>query len=170
MKSPRWNAAPRVGLRASLPNFETILHWRASRWFETEGLTAEAIQHALAAQDWERAGDLIQSISTEFLKRGEVLTVIGWFRSLPEGMLLSDPKLCFGYCWPLLLTGQYDVAAPLLERTEQAGKEIPSWEKFLLLKPTLREQWATTIAWLSSPNGRWNCCRKVQFLPGASSR
>lgn len=114
-------------LRASHPNLETELHQRASHWFETEGRTAEAIQHALAAQDWERAGSLIQSINTDFLKRGEVLTVIGWFQSLPEEMLLSNPELCFDYSWSLLLAGQYDVAAPLLKRVEQAAKDIPAF-------------------------------------------
>ena len=42
-------------------------------------------------------------------------------------MLLSNPKLCFDYCWPLLLATQYDVAAPLLERVEQAAKDIPEF-------------------------------------------
>jgi LuxR family maltose regulon positive regulatory protein len=114
-------------LRASHPNLETELHQLASGWFEAEGLVAEAIQHALAAQDWERAGSLIQGISTDYLKHGEVLTVVGWFQSLPEEMLLSNPKLCFDYCWPLLLAGQFDMATPLLERLEQAAKEIPAF-------------------------------------------
>jgi len=112
-------------LQASHPNIESELHQRASQWFEAEGLTAEAIQYALAAQDWERAGNLIQSVRTNFLDRGEALTVIRWYQRMPEEMLLSNPKLCFDYCWPLLLATQYDLAAPLLERVEQAAKDIP---------------------------------------------
>ena len=114
-------------LRVSDPDLENELHRRAGRWFEAEGQTAEAIRHALAGQDWKRAGSLIQSVSTDFLKRGEVMTVIGWFQLLPEEMLLSDPKLCFDYCWPLLLAGQYDAAAPLLGRLEQAAKNMPAF-------------------------------------------
>jgi LuxR family maltose regulon positive regulatory protein len=114
-------------LRISHPAFEIELHQRASCWFEAEGLTGEAIQHALAAQDWRRAGALIQSISAYHLKRGEVLTIIGWFQSLPEELLLSDPRLCFEYCWPLLLVGHYDVATPLLERLEQSAINIPAF-------------------------------------------
>lgn len=114
-------------LRTFYPGFEIELHRRASCWFEAEGQTGEAIQHALAAQDWRRAGALIQSICSDFLKRGEVLTIIGWFESLPEEMLLSDPRLCFDYCWPLLLASQYNQAAPLLERLEQAATHIPAF-------------------------------------------
>ncbi len=114
-------------LRASDPNLENELHRRAGQWFEAEGQTAEAIHHALAARDWRRAGILIQRISPELLKRGEVLTLIGWFESLPKEILPSDPKLSFDYCWPLLLAGRYDAAAPLLESVKQAAREMPDF-------------------------------------------
>jgi len=101
------------------------LHYRASQWYEQHDFPADAIQHALDAQDWNRAGDLILSNNSEFLKRGEVLTVIRWFQMLPEDVLQTNPRLCFDYCWPLLLAGQFDVARPLLERVEQMTGEIP---------------------------------------------
>jgi LuxR family maltose regulon positive regulatory protein len=106
---------------------EVALHGRASRWYEQHGFPADAIQHALAACDWDRAGNLIQRASTEVLKRGEVLTVIRWFQALPEEVLLSDPKLCFDYCWTLLLAGMFDVARPLLERSEQVAADNPEF-------------------------------------------
>ena len=106
---------------------EVLLHQRASQWLEEHGYVADAIHHATAAGDWERAGTLIQRHHTGYLKRGEVLTVIGWFQSLPEKILLSNPKLCFEYCWPLLLASQYDLAAPLLEGVEQAAQDIPAF-------------------------------------------
>src|SRR5262249_20241268 len=34
------------------------LHRRASAWYEQQGLVVEAVQHALAAQEWERAARL----------------------------------------------------------------------------------------------------------------
>ena len=101
------------------------LHHRASQWYEQNDFPADAIQHALYAQDWNRAGDLILSNNSEFLKRGEVLTVIRWFQMLPEDVLQTNPRLYFDYCWPLLLAGQFDVARPLLERVEQMTGEIP---------------------------------------------
>ncbi len=35
------------------------LHLRASEWFKNEGLVTEAVNHALAAHDWERVAQLI---------------------------------------------------------------------------------------------------------------
>ena len=101
------------------------LHLKASLWFEGNGFVSEAVGHALSAQDWERTGGLIQSINDDYLKRGEILTLINWFQSFPENFLLSNPSLCFDYCWPLLLTTQYDLAASLLEHVEQAAQEHP---------------------------------------------
>jgi ATP/maltotriose-dependent transcriptional regulator MalT len=114
-------------LRATDPGLETEVHKRASLWFDAEGLKEEAIRHALAARDWPRAATLIQSASADLLKRGEVATVIGWFQALPEDALLADPALSFNYCWPLLLAGQYDAAAPLLERVEQVARQSPAF-------------------------------------------
>ena len=37
------------------------LHLRASEWFENEGLITEAVHHALAQQDWERAARLMEN-------------------------------------------------------------------------------------------------------------
>jgi len=112
-------------LLVSQPAAVIGLHQKASQWYEAEALLPEAIQHALSAKDWERAGKLIQKTATDFLKRGEVLTVIGWFQSLPEEILLSNPRLCFDYCWPLLLASQYDQAAPLLQHLEDIAQDIP---------------------------------------------
>jgi LuxR family maltose regulon positive regulatory protein len=101
------------------------LHEKASLWHERNGFVSEAVGHALSAQDWERAGKLILSVNEDYLKRGEVLTLIHWFQSLPEKIILSNPKLCFEYCWPLLLTTQYEKAGPLLEHVEQAAQAHP---------------------------------------------
>ena len=107
---------------------ESELHQRASQWHEKNNFPSEAIQHALAARDWKHAADLISANNNPMLKRGEVMTVIGWFQSLPEEMLLSNPKLSFDYCWPLLLAARYDEAAPLLEQVERVAKDIPEFQ------------------------------------------
>ena len=98
------------------------LHLRASQWYAKNGFRADALSHALAASDWERAADLILSIGTDMLKRGEVITLLGWYQSLPEGFIRAHPQLCVEYCWPLLLTGKADVAESYLALSEQAAQ------------------------------------------------
>ena len=47
-------------LMAEQPDLVATLHRRASEWYEQNGSAAEAIRHALAAGDFERAADLIE--------------------------------------------------------------------------------------------------------------
>src|SRR3712207_6032349 len=46
------------------------LHLRASEWCEENGLVAEAVRHALTAEDHERAADLIERVVGEVWFRG----------------------------------------------------------------------------------------------------
>jgi LuxR family maltose regulon positive regulatory protein len=96
------------------------LHQRASRWYADNSLPADAVRHSLAASDWERAAALILSISTIMLQRGQVTTLLGWFRALPDELVRAHPRLCVEYSWPLILTEQIDSAESFLFRVEQA--------------------------------------------------
>ena len=98
---------------------DALLHQRASQWFEAEGYLAEAIQHALLAQDWMRSAQLIGRASDRMFKQGEIVTLIGWLEKLPREIILSVSELCMTYTWALLLAGKYDLAAPVLERAEK---------------------------------------------------
>jgi LuxR family maltose regulon positive regulatory protein len=114
-------------LRIDVRDAERDLHIRAGDWFEKNGYFAEAIQHAISAQDWSRAKSLLQRVNSDMLKRGEVATLIRWYSSLPEAVLMADPRLCFDYCWALLVAGQFSTAAPLLEHVEQTARSIPEF-------------------------------------------
>ena len=47
------------------PEQMPILHQRASAWCEQNGLRADAIRYALAAEDFTRAADLIELVWPE---------------------------------------------------------------------------------------------------------
>jgi LuxR family maltose regulon positive regulatory protein len=96
------------------------LHGKASRWYESNEFIADAIHHALEAQDWERSATLIEKIAEDLLKRGEVMTLMGWFRALPDEALRSHPQVYTGCCWSLILTGQFNLAETVLEYAEKA--------------------------------------------------
>ena len=99
------------------------LHDQASQWYEQNDFAAEAIQHAIAAQNWDRTARLLSQVNDEMLKTGRTTTLVRWYSALPENILLQDPRLCFDYCWPLLLTGQYDRAAELLDHVEALAQD-----------------------------------------------
>src|SRR5919112_4262641 len=70
------------------------LHQRAGGWFEEEGLVPEAIHHALAARDWERAIRLIGSSGMTVVLSQQGQTLLGWIDKIPEELGRERPVLC----------------------------------------------------------------------------
>jgi LuxR family maltose regulon positive regulatory protein len=61
------------------------LHRRASHWFASQELWTEAIQHAVAAGDTEQAASWIKNTAMALVKKGDLLTLLGWQRLFPMG-------------------------------------------------------------------------------------
>jgi LuxR family maltose regulon positive regulatory protein len=90
----------------SIPDV-SVLHRRASSWFEQQGLLEEAIGHALAGGCDDKAADLIQWAVEPLAFRGETQTIGTWLRALPETTLRAQPQLSLQYSW--LLADMHDL-------------------------------------------------------------
>lgn len=95
------------------------LHRRASIWFEQQDLSQEAIEHALDAQDYPRAIDLIGKISRSMFNRGEEGKLDSWLDQLPRDLLLQNPRLCLAHAYILVLFNHLSEAEPWLENMEE---------------------------------------------------
>jgi ATP/maltotriose-dependent transcriptional regulator MalT/class 3 adenylate cyclase len=98
------------------------LHRRASAWYEQQGLIAEAVQHALAAQDWERAARLSEEHGLRLILRGQIHTGLGWLNALPEACIQMHPLLCIVHAIGLMLSNQ---AAAAEVRLQDAERGLP---------------------------------------------
>jgi LuxR family maltose regulon positive regulatory protein len=83
----------RTRLEREGPERVSELHCRAVDWYEQNGLISEAVGHALAAEDHERATDLVKQVIGEMWFRSEVMTFLGW-RCCPKGRSAVDPDCC----------------------------------------------------------------------------
>ncbi|HSR30532.1 MAG TPA: LuxR C-terminal-related transcriptional regulator, partial [Anaerolineae bacterium] len=101
------------------PEYIRKLHTRACEWYDGNGWTADAVNHALAAKDFERTAQLIEHNSLAMVTRGELTTLLRWIEALPEDVAHSRPWLCVHQAWPLTLAGKADAAEPLLRQIEQ---------------------------------------------------
>ena len=109
----------RLGLK--YPNRVNELHQQASHWFERNGLQSEAISHALAAQDYERAAELVQGIAELLIwRRAEHNTLLGWLTALPDSVLEMYPRLYLYHAWVLYLINQMSAAAQRIRDAESA--------------------------------------------------
>ena len=84
------------------------LHRRASAWYEQDGQHAAAIHHALAAEDFERAADLIEMAIPAVRSSRQEATMLAWLQALPNGLLKFRPVLSVHYAGAFLVSGQLD--------------------------------------------------------------
>jgi len=95
----------RMHLMAEQPDQVPALHRRASEWYEQKGSAADAIRHALAARDFERAADLIELAAPAMHKIRQEATVLGWMKALPEELFRDRPVLSIQYVGTVMSNG-----------------------------------------------------------------
>jgi LuxR family maltose regulon positive regulatory protein len=110
----------RQRLHQTYPDLVPTLHRRASEWYEQNGRMGEAIDHALSAEDFERAAHLIEQAAEPTLMRSEFATFLSWVEALPNDVMRARPLLCVYHAGMLLLSGHplEDVETRLQEAVE----------------------------------------------------
>ena len=102
------------------------LHLRASDWFESEGLVSEAIEHALAAKDEERAADIIERHGYDEVSAERWNVVERWLAQLPTEVKKERAELLLTEGWIAVSTFQLGRLASLVEQAESLlqGREV----------------------------------------------
>ncbi|MDQ3317343.1 MAG: AAA family ATPase, partial [Actinomycetota bacterium] len=80
----------RARLMEEQPDRLTTLHRRASEWYERNGSPTDAIRHALAAEDFERAAGLVELAALEMLGSSQE-TLYRWLMALPDEVVRARP-------------------------------------------------------------------------------
>jgi LuxR family maltose regulon positive regulatory protein len=115
---PLFAEALRQRLRRGPPDRLHQLHGRASRWFSDHAMHNEAIEHALAAEDWARAAGLINSIATRLIEHGEHATLDRWLGVAPRTLYGALPLLSVRAAEARALLGDFSGAETLLDELE----------------------------------------------------
>src|SRR5215216_6826813 len=110
----------RSRLQRGQPERIRELHRRAAAFYERNGWRSEAVRHALAAQEHDRAADLVEHVARKMWNRGEVVTLLGWLEELPEETRRRRPQLLLQYAAALLWVGRLDDVEPLVREIECA--------------------------------------------------
>lgn len=95
------------------------LHQRASVWYAANGAPADAVRHALAAEDWERAATLIEGAWAAMDRARQSARWLRWAQALPEELFASRPVLSVGYAWALLDRGELTATERYLQSAER---------------------------------------------------
>jgi LuxR family maltose regulon positive regulatory protein len=95
------------------------LHRRASLWHQAAGSLEEAMVHAMAAQDFQRAASMIEENIVTMLSRSEAPVLLGWIEKLPEHIVQGRPWIDVYRANALALSGRLEPIEPLLEGVER---------------------------------------------------
>ncbi len=117
------------------PDLISELHAKASQWFEGEGLTVEAVNHAMVSQDFDRVVELIEPLVMTMVAQNKHATVLRWLSKIPDDLAAGHPWLCVGGAWASLWMRKYEdvqkftqwADARLPERVEEYDKEVIDW-------------------------------------------
>lgn len=101
------------------PDVVDTLHQRASRWYEHNDQPAEAIRHALIAEDYDRAAGLIEGVWPALLHGFRPVTWRNWVQALPDALVNVRPVLNVGCAWTLLDDGELESAEAYLITAER---------------------------------------------------
>ena len=109
----------RQRLAQEQPDLGTPLHQRASDWYAANGRSNDAIRHALAANDFERAARQMElAWSIIYTHRSDP-----WWQSLdvlPDSVVRLRPVLIVSYAWAhLIFHSERDACEQRLQEAEQ---------------------------------------------------
>jgi len=110
------------------------LHRRAAAWFEQHDCLDEALEHFLAAADWDAAERLLSEAAAGAINRGQFATLSRWLAALPEARLRGNPEMAALKGWTLLALGQFDAVASWASLAESLlGPDAPPFSQALVL-------------------------------------
>jgi LuxR family maltose regulon positive regulatory protein len=106
-------------LERTHPDVVPELHRRASLWYEKNGYSYEAVDHALAGRNHERVADLIEETGGTWWTRSEHSTLLRWLEALPDELMRARPRLCVIHAWAFTHAGRLDEAESRLAEAER---------------------------------------------------
>jgi LuxR family maltose regulon positive regulatory protein len=123
-------------LREKMPALEPSLHRGAATWLEENGLSIDAVQHALASRDYPFAADMIHGIHQQVSTWSsiDVATLQTWLAALPQEILKARPRLRLLEARAFCSTGNWENGIEILgelEDTIQAEPVTPDGEQLL---------------------------------------
>jgi LuxR family maltose regulon positive regulatory protein len=178
----RYHALFAEALRHRLEQTQPIiipgLHYRASQWYARQGRINEAISHAITAQQWLWAADLIEQAYPRIWGNSDHARLRRWLEQLPAEVLRSRPRLCLAYAKTVFMGASYATIERWLDDAEtalqdafptpangmaEAGVQLPSAqdEREKLLGEIAAQRAIITGYWLGQGHATLTFCQQA---------
>jgi LuxR family maltose regulon positive regulatory protein len=100
------------------PEIVRDLHRRAGDWYEARGDRPDAIAHAIAGRDVDRAAELVELAAPEMRRTRQEATLRRWLEALPAELFTARPVLAVTLVGARMATGDTTGASALLDGVE----------------------------------------------------
>jgi LuxR family maltose regulon positive regulatory protein len=108
-----------------IPDALPQLHRRAARWFADDGQPLDAIRHAVAAEAWDLAADLIGQHWLPLVARGHASSLRAYVGRIPRQVIGADAELALAAAGLLFESGNEAAADVLLAAAYELGPSLP---------------------------------------------
>lgn len=112
----------RVELERREPELVPTLHRRAYEWHSESGTTDEAIHHAVAADAFVEARQLIAETWVHYVNAGRTSSLLDWLVRFPDEFLAADARLLLVKAWISALRGREDDMRSAVARVRELGR------------------------------------------------
>jgi LuxR family maltose regulon positive regulatory protein len=120
----------------------SLLHRRASGWYEDNGDVEDAVRHALDAEDYARTTYLMELALPAVRRNRQDALLMRWLVALPDEAVTRSPVLSVFYGWMLMVTGDLGAVEARLDDAARTLTDAPA---------DVRESWAETDELRSLP-------------------
>jgi LuxR family transcriptional regulator, maltose regulon positive regulatory protein len=112
-------------LRCKMPDELSGIYGRASRWHSERKLWREAVQYAIAAEDYPLALECIENCAMSMVMKGDLLTLLSWEQQLPKQFMSSQLEVKLALAWGMVLVTRFKEAGMLLTQVEAGTCKRP---------------------------------------------
>jgi LuxR family maltose regulon positive regulatory protein len=112
-------------LRAKMPDQLQEIYRSAYRWCSARELWREAVQFAIAAEDYSLALEFIENCAMTLVVKGDLLTLLNWEQQLPKQLMRSQLEVKLALAWGMSLVTRFKEAGILLTQVEAGAHKNP---------------------------------------------
>ena len=112
-------------LRAEMPDQLPEIYRRAYTWYGAREFWREAVQYAIAAEDFALALEYIESCAMTLVGKGDLLTLLSWEQQLPKELMSCQLEIKLALAWGMMLITRFKEAEPLLAQVEAGACRSP---------------------------------------------
>jgi LuxR family transcriptional regulator, maltose regulon positive regulatory protein len=106
-------------LRTRMPDMVAELHRRAYIWYASQQMWTHAVQHAIAAKDFDKALGFVEHCAMGLVIKGDFLTLLAWEHQLPAELMSGQVHVKLALAWGMALVTRFREANALLLQVEE---------------------------------------------------